>query len=105
MLRLPRLIRYRCRTRIVARNHVALPRSKQRSEVMSTLSDSERRGLAVSAVSTAVAEREAAPATALEGRGAGRAAGEHGGGFSLRNLRTFESFRVSAFRWFYGSMI
>lgn len=32
-------------------------------------------------------------------------AGAHGGGFSLRNLRTFSSFKFSAFRWFYASMV
>ena len=73
---------------------------------MSTVSDSERRGLGIATATAAVAEREvSAPPSADRGVTSGRGGGGHGGGFSLRNLRTFESFRVSAFRWFYGSMI
>src|SRR6185295_15521246 len=72
---------------------------------MSTVSDSERRGLGIATANAAVAEREvgAPPAAGLAAT-VGRGGGGHGG-FSLRNLRTFESFRVGAFRWFYGSMI
>ena len=31
--------------------------------------------------------------------------GSHGGGFSVRNLRTFTSFKFAPFRWFYASMV
>ncbi len=78
---------------------------------MSTVSDSERRGLGLAAVSAPVAEREAAtrPDSSRGASGGGMpggpAGGGHGGGFSLRGLRTFESFRSASFRWFYGSMV
>jgi len=46
-----------------------------------------------------------AEGAAVHGGTGAQAHSSHGGGFSLRNLRTFTSFKFAPFRWFYASMV
>jgi MFS family permease len=69
---------------------------------MATLREGETAGLDAPGLRAAVMDVPQGHVAAERG---GVAAGGVHGGFSLRSLRTFSSFNVASFRWFYGSMI